>query len=52
MLPIMPTTTQRRSHYYQRNGTIDLFAAFNIATGMVVTEPRPNHTSARSSSSS
>ena len=47
MLPMMPTTTQRRSHDYQRNGTIDLFAALNIATGMVITELRPNHTSAQ-----
>ncbi len=33
MLPMMPTTSQRRSHDYQRNGTIDLFAALDIATG-------------------
>ena len=46
MLPMMPTTTQRRSHDYQRNGTIDLFAALNIATGTVIHDLRPNHTSA------
>ena len=46
MLPMMPTTSQRRSHDYQRNGTIDLFAALNIATGTVIHDLRPNHTSA------
>ena len=47
MLPMMPTTAQRRSHDYQRNGTIDLFAALDIATGNVITDLRPNHTSAQ-----
>jgi len=47
MLPMMPTTNQRRSHDYKRNGTIDLFAALDIATGNVITELRPNHTSAQ-----
>jgi transposase len=46
MLAMMPTTSQRRSHDYQRNGTIDLFAALDIATGMVIHDLRPNHTSA------
>ena len=45
MLPMMPTTAPRRSHDYQRNGTIDLFAALDIATGRVITDLRPNHTS-------
>ncbi len=47
MLPMMPTTNQRRSHDYQRNGTIDLFAALDIASGKVISELRPNHTSAQ-----
>ena len=47
MLPMMPTTNQRRSHDYKRNGTIDLFAALDIATGTVITELRPNHDSAQ-----
>jgi transposase len=47
ILPMLPTTPQRRSHDYQRNGTIDLFAALNIATGNVISELRPNHTSAQ-----
>lgn len=47
MLPMMPTTSQRRSHDYKRNGTIDLFAALDIASGHVITDLRPNHTSAQ-----
>ena len=47
MLPMMPTTAQRRSHDYRRNGTIDLFAALDIASGKVISELRPNHTSAQ-----
>jgi transposase len=45
MLPMLPTTNQRRSHDYRRNGTIDLFAALDIASGKVISELRPNHTS-------
>jgi transposase len=45
-LPMLPTTPARATHDYQRNGTIDLFAALNIATGKVITDLRPNHTSA------
>lgn len=44
-LPMLPTTPQRATHDYVRNGTIDLFAALNIATGNVISELRPNHTS-------
>lgn len=46
-LPMLPTTPARATHDYQRNGTIDLFAALNIATGTVITDLRPNHTSAQ-----
>jgi transposase len=45
-LPMLPTTPARATHDYQRNGTLDLFAALNIATGHVITALRPNHTSA------
>lgn len=44
-LPMLPTTPQRATHDYQRNGTCDLFAALNIATGTVLTDIRPSHTS-------
>lgn len=45
-LPMLPTTPQRATHDYERNGTIDLFAALEIATGKVITDLRPSHTSA------
>jgi len=44
-LPMLPTTPQRATHDYQRNGTIDLFAALNVATGEVITDLRKTHTS-------
>ncbi len=46
ILPMMPGSNQRRTHDYKRNGTIDLFAALDIATGQVISALRPNHTSA------
>jgi transposase len=45
-LPMLPTTPARATHDYQRNGTCDLFAALEIATGKVITDIRPHHTSA------
>jgi transposase/DNA-binding CsgD family transcriptional regulator len=45
-LPMLPTTPARATHDYQRNGTCDLFAALEIATGTVITDIRPRHTSA------
>jgi transposase len=45
-LPMLPTTAQRATHDYERNGTCDLFAALEIATGKVITDIRPRHTSA------
>jgi transposase len=44
-LPMLPTTPARATHDYQRNGTLDLFAALNIATGTVITDLRATHTS-------
>ena len=44
-LPMLPTTPQRATHDYIRNGTCDLFAALNIATGTVITDIRSTHTS-------
>lgn len=44
ILPMLPTTPKRQSHDYVRNGTIDLFAAMNLATGEVITDLRPDHT--------
>jgi transposase len=45
-LPMLPTTPARATHDYQRNGTCDLFAALEIATGRVITDIRAHHTSA------
>ena len=41
--PMLRITPQRCSHDHRRNGTIDLFAALNIAAGNGNTELRPNH---------
>jgi transposase len=43
-LPMLPTTPARATHDYQRNGTVDLFAALEIATGKVITDLRARHT--------
>jgi transposase/transposase-like protein len=45
-LPMLPTTPARATHDYERNGTCDLFAALNIATGTVISDIRTRHTSA------
>jgi transposase len=45
-LAMLPTTPQRATHDYERNGTCDLFAALNVATGTVITDIRKSHTSA------
>jgi len=44
-LPMLPTTPQRATHDYLRNGTCDLFAALDIARGTVITDIRSTHTS-------
>jgi transposase len=44
-LPMLPTTPQRATHDYERNGTCDLFAALEVATGRVITDIRARHTS-------
>ena len=44
-LPMLPTTPARATHDYQRNGTVDLFAALDLATGTVITDLRKTHTS-------
>lgn len=45
-LPMLPTTPERATHDYERNGTCDLFAALEVATGKVITDIRKSHTSA------
>jgi transposase len=43
VLPMMPGTPERRSHDYVRHGTTDLFAAFNIADGTVISSLSRHH---------
>lgn len=43
VLPMMPGMPERRSHDYVRHGVSDLFAAFNIADGTVITQLRRQH---------
>ena len=45
-LPMLPTTPAKATHDYERNGTIDLFAALEIATGKVITDLRRSHKAA------
>jgi transposase len=45
-LPIKPGRAGTMTHDYKRNGTTDLFAAMNIATGKVIYDCRPHHTGA------
>jgi DDE superfamily endonuclease len=48
VLPMMPGVPERRSHDYVRPGTTDLFAAFNIADGTVISQLRRHHRAAES----
>ena len=43
-LPMKRGRAGTMTHDYKRNGTIDLFAALNIATGEVLTDSRKRHT--------
>ncbi len=42
-LPLTPGRAATMTHDYKRNGTIDLFAAMNIATGQVLTDCQKAH---------
>jgi transposase len=42
-LPLKPGRAGTMTHDYKRNGTIDLFAAMNIATGQVLTDVQKGH---------
>ena len=44
--PILPMDIgqpERRTHNYIRNGTLDLFAALNVATGEILARCKPQH---------
>jgi len=43
-LPIKPGRGKTMTHDYKRNGTTDLFAAMNVATGEVLHDTRQRHT--------
>ena len=43
-LPMVPGRNRTLTHDYRRNGTIDLFAALNVATGEVLHQTRKRHT--------
>jgi len=45
-LPMKAGRAGTMTHDYKRNGTVDLFAAMNIATGQVLTELHKGHTGA------
>ena len=43
VLPLLPSTPERMSHDYKRHGTIDLSAALNLATGVVINQLSARH---------
>ena len=43
ILPLMPGCRQRQSHDYIRNGTTNLYAALDVASGQVLAEMTPRH---------
>ncbi len=43
VLPMMPGMPERRTHDYARYGTLDLFAAFNVADGLVIADTYKQH---------
>ena len=45
-LPLKPGRAGTMTHDYKRHGTVDLFAAMNVATGKVLYDTRKRHTGA------
>jgi len=43
ILPLLPGVAQRRSHDYKRNGTTNLYAALDVASGHVIVDMTPRH---------
>ena len=52
VLPLLPGTPSRRTHDYRRNGTTNLYAALDVASGNVITDLTPRHCLPPSSASS
>jgi transposase len=43
ILPLLPGTPERRTHDYRRNGTVDLYAALDVASGNVIADLTARH---------
>jgi transposase len=43
VLPLMPGVPERRTHDYRRNGTTNLYAALNLASGQVIADMTARH---------
>jgi transposase len=43
VLPLMPGVPERRTHDYVRNGTTNLYAALDVASGQVINDMTPRH---------
>ena len=43
VMPMMPSLPERRTHDYARNGITSLFAAFNIADGILISALHRRH---------
>ena len=43
VLPLMPGVPERQTHDYVRNGTTNLYAALDVASGQVITDMSPRH---------
>ena len=46
ILPLLPGTPERRTHDYKRNGTTNLFAALDVASGNVIADLTARHRAA------
>ena len=43
VLPLLPGVAQRRTHDYTRHGTTNLYAALNLASGLVISQTTARH---------
>ena len=43
VLPLMPGVPERQTHDYVRNGTTNLYAALDVASGQVISDMTPRH---------
>ena len=43
ILPLIPGTPERRTHDYKRNGTTNLYAALDVASGQVIADMTARH---------